>query len=142
MATAHYPIAQQQNTHSIVVGYLCWLFGFLGMHRFYYGKPMTGTIWFFTVGLLGIGWIIDLFLIPAMDAQADRRYVPGHIDYNVAWLLLVFFGLSASTASTWARSSPGSSGFSPAACSAWAGSTTCGRSTSRSATSTPAASLE
>jgi formate-dependent nitrite reductase membrane component NrfD len=32
---------------------------------------VTGTIWFFTLGLLGIGWIIDLFLIPSMDRQAD-----------------------------------------------------------------------
>jgi len=78
------------NTHSIAVGYLCWLVGFLGMHRFYYGKPVTGTLWFFTGGLLLIGWIIDLFLIPSMDARADRRYVAGPLDYNIAWLLLAF----------------------------------------------------
>jgi TM2 domain-containing membrane protein YozV len=76
------------DTHSIAIGYVCWLFGFLGMHRFYYGKPITGTIWFFTLGLLGIGWLIDLFLIPWMDAKADRRYVAGRLDYNLAWLLL------------------------------------------------------
>jgi TM2 domain-containing membrane protein YozV len=81
------------STHSIAVGYLCWLLGFLGMHRFYYGKPITGTIWFFTGGLLLIGWIIDFFLIPSMDAHADRRFVAGRIDYNVAWILLVFLGL-------------------------------------------------
>ncbi|WP_254507387.1 NINE protein [Anatilimnocola floriformis] len=80
------------NTHSVAVGYLCWLFGFLGMHRFYYGKRWTGTLWFFTLGLLGVGWLIDLFLIPSMDRQADRKYVEGPLDYNVAWLLLVFFG--------------------------------------------------
>lgn len=93
MATAiHYP-ATRPSTHSIAVGYVCWLLGFLGMHRFYYGKPITGTIWFFTGGLFLIGWIIDFFLIPSMDAHADRRYVAGRIDYNVAWLLLVFLGL-------------------------------------------------
>jgi TM2 domain-containing membrane protein YozV len=81
-----------QNTHSIAIGYLCWVFGFLGMHRFYYGRPVTGTIWFFTFGLLGIGWLIDAFLIPSMDAHADRRYVPGRVDYNLAWILLVFLG--------------------------------------------------
>ena len=43
------------TTHSIVVGYLLWILGFLGAHRFYYGKPVTGTLWFFTLGLLGIG---------------------------------------------------------------------------------------
>lgn len=80
------------NTHSIVLGYLLWIFGFTGAHRFYYGKPITGTIWFFTLGLLGIGWLIDVFLIPGMDRRADLRYRPGPYDYSVAWLLLTFFG--------------------------------------------------
>ncbi len=65
----------------------------MGCHRFYFGKPITGTIWFFTLGLLGIGWLIDLFLIPSMDREADWRYTPGPIDYSVAWILLVFLGL-------------------------------------------------
>lgn len=82
----------QPDTHSIVIGYLCWVFGFLGMHRFYYGKPITGTLWFFTLGLLGIGWLVDAFLIPSMNAQADRRFVTGPLDYNIAWVLLVFLG--------------------------------------------------
>jgi TM2 domain-containing membrane protein YozV len=92
MATATYPKTMPRSTHSIVVGYLCWILGFFGMHRFYFGKRVTGTIWFFTGGLLLIGWIIDLFLIPSMDAAADRRFVPGKLDYNIAWLLLVFLG--------------------------------------------------
>lgn len=81
------------NTHSKVVGYLLWIFGFTGSHRFYYGRPVTGTIWFFTLGLLGIGWLIDLFLIPSMDRAADRRYMVGPVDYSVAWLLLTFLGM-------------------------------------------------
>ena len=80
------------NTHSKLIGYLLWIFGFTGAHRFYYGKPVSGTIWFFTLGLLGIGWLIDLFLIPSMDRQADRKYVAGEIDYSVAWILLTFLG--------------------------------------------------
>ena len=73
------------DSHTPVMGYLLWIFGFLGSHRFYYGKPVTGTLWFFTLGLLGIGWIIDLFLIPTMDRQASMRFHTGRIDYNVAW---------------------------------------------------------
>ena len=53
----------------------------------------AGTIWFFTLGLLGVGWLIDLFLIPAMDRQADFRFQPGRINYSVAWILLTFLGL-------------------------------------------------
>ena len=81
------------TTHSLLIGYLLWIFGFLGAHRFYYGKQISGTIYFFTLGLFFIGWIIDLFLIPAMNRDADIRYRLGQIDYNIAWLLLVFLGL-------------------------------------------------
>ncbi len=80
-------------THSLIIGYLAWLFGFIGAHRFYYGKPISGTLYFFTLGLFFIGWIVDLFLIPSMDQEADIRSIPGPIDYNLAWLLLVFLGL-------------------------------------------------
>jgi TM2 domain-containing membrane protein YozV len=83
----------RSDTHSKVIGYALWVFGFTGSHRFYYGKPITGTIWFFTLGLLGIGWLIDLFLIPSMDRQADFRFQAGPKDYSVAWLLLTFLGL-------------------------------------------------
>ncbi|MDZ7697490.1 MAG: TM2 domain-containing protein [Deltaproteobacteria bacterium] len=81
------------DTHLKSIGYILWIFGFTGSHRFYYGKPISGTIWFFTLGLLFIGWIIDLFLIPSMDRQADLRYHSGPIDYTIAWILLTFLGL-------------------------------------------------
>lgn len=82
-----------RNTHSLFIGYILWIFGFLGGHRFYYGRPISGTIYFFTLGLLFIGWIVDLFLIPGMDRDADIRYTLGPIDYTVAWILLVFLGI-------------------------------------------------
>ncbi|HRZ61875.1 MAG TPA: NINE protein [Rubrivivax sp.] len=81
------------KTHSKVIGYLLWIFGFTGSHRFYYGRPVTGTIWFFTLGLLGIGWLIDLFLIPGMDRDADQRFALGRINYSLAWVLLTYLGL-------------------------------------------------
>lgn len=83
----------QQNTHTPLIGYLLWLFGFTGAHRFYYGRPVSGTIYFFTLGLLFVGWLVDLFLIPGMDRKADLRFTPGPLDYNVAWILLTFLGL-------------------------------------------------
>ena len=84
---------EERQTHSAAIGYLLWIFGFLGAHRFYFGKPISGTIYFFTLGLFFIGWIIDLFLIPGMEREADIRFAPGPIDYNLAWILLVFLGL-------------------------------------------------
>ncbi|MEM7147623.1 MAG: TM2 domain-containing protein [Verrucomicrobiota bacterium] len=83
----------EASTHSMVIGYLLWIFGFLGSHRFYFGKPVTGVIWFLTGGLLLIGWIVDLFLIPSMDRQADRRFAVGKYDYSVAWILQTFLGV-------------------------------------------------
>jgi TM2 domain-containing membrane protein YozV len=56
-------------------------------------NPSPGTIWFFTLGLFLIGWIIDLFLIPSMDRLADFRYQSGELDYTITWILLTFLGL-------------------------------------------------
>jgi len=86
-------VNRSNDTHLKSMGYVLWLFGFLGAHRFYYGKPVSGTLYFLTLGLLGIGWIIDLFLIPSMDRQADLRFRAGRINYTVAWILLTFLGL-------------------------------------------------
>ncbi|MBQ46869.1 MAG: hypothetical protein CMP10_05190 [Zetaproteobacteria bacterium] len=84
---------QSNNTHSKLIGYILWIFGFIGAHRFYYGKTLTGVLWFFTLGLFFIGWVVDLFLIPAMDEEADLRYLQGDCDYTLAWILLTFLGL-------------------------------------------------
>ena len=81
------------DTHSKLIGYVLWIFGFMGAHRFYFGRPVTGTIWFFTLGLFLIGWIVDLFLIPSMDRSADLRFAEGPKDYNVTWILLTFLGI-------------------------------------------------
>jgi TM2 domain-containing membrane protein YozV len=70
-------------THSVLIGYVLWVFGIFGAHRFYFGRPISGTIYFFTLGLLFIGWIVDLFLIPGMDRDAERRYAGGSHDYTV-----------------------------------------------------------
>jgi len=84
---------RDNDSHTVVMGYIAWIFGFMGAHRFYYGKPITGTIWFFTFGLFFIGWIVDLFLIKSMDREADNRFFEGEIDYNAAWVLLFFAGV-------------------------------------------------
>ena len=81
------------STHPAFFGYLFWLLGFTGAHRFYFGKPLTGILWFCTGGLLLIGWIVDLFFIRSMSEQASRRYHQGRIDQSVAWLLHVFLGI-------------------------------------------------
>ncbi len=86
-------MTQTNNTHNLAIGYVLWIFGFMGAHRFYYGRQITGVIWFFTLGLFFIGWLIDLFLIPGMDRDADLKYREGRIDYTAGWLLLTFLGI-------------------------------------------------
>ena len=87
------PMNESNDTHLKSMGYILWIFGFTGSHRFYFGKPISGTIYFFTLGLLFIGWLIDLFLIPSMDRNADVRFRAGEINYTIAWILLTFLGL-------------------------------------------------
>ena len=84
---------QMVETHSLAIGYIAWLFGIFGAHRFYYGKPFSGVLYLFTFGPLGIGWIVDLFLIPAMNNETRSQFRPGEIDYSIAWLLLALVGV-------------------------------------------------
>ena len=42
-----------------VAFFLCFFFGTLGIHKFYEGKVGMGILYFFTVGLFGIGWLVD-----------------------------------------------------------------------------------
>ena len=43
--------------------FLAIFLGYLGVHRFYVGKIATGILWFLTVGLFGIGYVVDLIVI-------------------------------------------------------------------------------
>ena len=55
--------AQEIKTSSknrIVALSLCICLGYFGAHQFYAGKAGMGVLYFFTMGLFGIGWIIDI----------------------------------------------------------------------------------
>ena len=62
--------ADKIKTHSTGLGYLMWVFGFVGIHRFYLGKIPTGILWLLTGGLFGLGWLYDFC---ALNEQVDER---------------------------------------------------------------------
>ena len=60
-----------------VAFFLCLLLGEFGIHRFYVGKIFTGIIWLCTLGLCGIGWILDLLviLLGGFKDKASQRLI-------------------------------------------------------------------
>lgn len=54
---------------------LCIFLGTLGVHRFYEGKIGTGILWLCTLGLFGIGWVVDIVLIVTNRAK-DKNGLP------------------------------------------------------------------
>lgn len=54
---------------------LCFLAGYLGLHRFYVGKFGTGIVWFLTAGCFGFGWIVDIIMI-AIGVFRDSTGLP------------------------------------------------------------------
>lgn len=48
------------------------LLGWLGIHRFYAKKTASGVIWLFTLGICGLGWIIDIILV-LLGKFTDKR---------------------------------------------------------------------
>ena len=63
------------NKNWLITLLLCIFLGYLGAHRFYVGKIGTGFLWMFTVGLFGIGYIVDLLFISTFKFKD----VNGHI---------------------------------------------------------------
>lgn len=56
---------------------LCLFLGAFGAHKFYEGKFGMGVLYLFTVGLFGIGWLVDLIMIltkPNMYVPTTKRH--------------------------------------------------------------------
>lgn len=53
------------------------LFGVLGIHQFYLGKLTRGLIYLPTVGVLGLGVIVDLVTLPSQTRTINARRAIG-----------------------------------------------------------------
>lgn len=56
-------VTGESEKQKLVALLLCFFLGGLGVHRFYVGKIGTGILWLLTLGLLGIGVLVDLIMI-------------------------------------------------------------------------------
>lgn len=69
-------MASSASRDRLTLSYLLWLggwFGFSGLHRLYNGKIVSGLIWFFTLGLFGVGQFVDVFLVPGMTEEHELK---------------------------------------------------------------------
>jgi hypothetical protein len=61
---------------STSTAFFLWLacfFGLFGIHRFYLGRPWTGVLYLFTVGLFGVGQLVDLIRLRHMVAGENLK---------------------------------------------------------------------
>jgi len=69
-------LENNQQKDRLLVSYILCAVGFFGvggLHRLYNGKIGTGLLWLFTGGLLCIGQIVDLLLIPGMVDEYEQK---------------------------------------------------------------------
>ena len=54
---------------------LCFPFGFTGLYHFYLRRYGWGCLYFFTFGILGLGWLVDWFRLPCLvkDCNASEE---------------------------------------------------------------------
>jgi TM2 domain-containing membrane protein YozV len=80
------------NKKTALIAYLLWFFaGYLGAHRFYLGRTISGLIMlvlfllscvgmlilvgFIGLAVIGLWWLIDGFLIPGMISAANNKLI-------------------------------------------------------------------
>ena len=60
-------ISPKSRTGALV---LCILLGYFGAHRFYAGRYGLGILYLLTIGIFGIGWLVDIAIV-AMGRMRD-----------------------------------------------------------------------
>ena len=69
-----------QPLRRLDLSYLLWclsLVGICGVQRIYNRRPLCGVLYLLSFGLLGIGTVVDLFLIPSLVRHANAPHAVG-----------------------------------------------------------------
>lgn len=61
--TVSAPVPGVRAKNKWVAFLLCLFLGYIGAHKYYEGKILLGLLYTFTLGLFGIGWVIDCILL-------------------------------------------------------------------------------
>lgn len=60
---------------SMCVAYVLWFFlGLFGGHRFYLRRWCTAVLWLLTLGVFGLGWLIDACVLPRMISDYNGNF--------------------------------------------------------------------
>ncbi|XP_071941122.1 uncharacterized protein [Antedon mediterranea] len=66
------------RTKSLLDAYILLIpLGFFGAHHFYLRRPGWGVLYLFTFGLLGLGWLLDIFRMPNLVQNANNKDIYG-----------------------------------------------------------------
>ena len=68
----YYETELYSDKSQVVALLLCIVFGYFGIHYFYVGKIGRGIIYLLTLGVFGIGWLIDIIRI-ACGVFRDKK---------------------------------------------------------------------
>lgn len=73
-----------RKPRSTLIAYmLCFPLGVLGLHKFYLHQPVRGVLYFFTGGLLVVGWLYDLVTLPFQVERYNELYASGYDMQNM-----------------------------------------------------------
>ncbi len=68
------PVSEISSPRRPSIAYLLWLaglFGLCGLHRWYCGRRVSAVVWFVTLGLCGVGQLVDWLLVAGMVRKAN-----------------------------------------------------------------------